>query len=78
MPRVNIPVEVPPGHRYCLGCKAVLPRKSFKFDARRNCYPARCEPCIREQKAAYQASRRSVALFARDRAAWNLKHTTAE
>lgn len=77
MPRLKVPVDVPPGAKYCHGCKAVLPMKCFKLLPKRNAYPARCEPCRRLQQAEQAEMRKDVALFYRDRAAWHLKHSTA-
>ena len=60
MPRVHIPLPVPPGAKYCLCCRAVKPLAEFRRDRDATDGLRRyCAPCARAKhkasmfKAAY-------------------------
>lgn len=48
MPRKNVPVPVPPGSKYCHGCKSVHSLSSFYRESRRpDGRTTRCRDCVK-------------------------------
>jgi len=50
------PLPIPPGHRWCYGCKAFLPTAAFhRAKSNPTGFSSRCKPCRKVQVAECEA-----------------------
>lgn len=66
MPRLNVPVPVPEGHKWCRPCGEVKPHRLFTRDRRKpdgRCH--QCAACCRRKARERESIARMVDEFAR-------------
>ncbi|MBU6166395.1 MAG: hypothetical protein KGQ52_09690 [Alphaproteobacteria bacterium] len=63
MPRYKQPADIPPGHKFCIACKAVLPVANFSPDkVRKDGLRPYRKPCASRRVQVSKARRRDLAL----------------
>lgn len=63
MPRYKQPADIPPGSKFCIACKAVLPVASFSPEATRpDGLRPYCKPCASRRVQISKAKRRFLAM----------------
>ena len=63
MPRLKQPADIPPGHKFCIACKTIMPVANFSPEkTRKDGLRPYCKPCASRRVQVSKAKRRFLAM----------------